>query len=120
MKKFQYVIILFVSLMVCDGAEAQQQPAGASFFGQCMLNIESDDEIRQLENEMRQNPYLKVVRLDTHTKRAFVLTKELNSLNEEDFASWFSQYAETLYCIQIGRYGVDQIKPFPFQDCTNN
>lgn len=113
-----FLPLLFVSLIGLFSS-AQEQTSGASFFGQCMLNIESDDEIRQLETEMRQNPYLKVVRLDLHTRRAFVLTNSLSSLTEEEFASWFNQHSESLFCIQIGRFGVDQMKPFPFTDCED-
>jgi hypothetical protein len=97
---------------------SQDQSSGAQFFGQCMLDIESDEAIRQLEIEMRQNPYLRVVRLDLNTRRVFILTKALNSLTEAEFASWFNAYSDAIYCVQIGRHGVDAMKPFPFADCS--
>ena len=118
MNRFKFFLSLVCVVFMTTAAYSQEQSSGAAFFGQCMIDIESDDDIRQLELEMRQNPYLKVVRLDINTRRAFIVTNNLTSLNEEEFTSWFNAYSESLYCIQIGRYGVDMIKPFPFVDCV--
>jgi hypothetical protein len=101
-------------------AMSQEQPMSSMFFGQCMIDIETDEEIRQLEIEMRQNPYIKVARLDINTKRAFIVTNNMESLTEEEFTSWFNSYSDKVRCIQVGRHGVDVIKPYPFEGCTKD
>jgi hypothetical protein len=66
---------------------------------------------------LRSNPYIKIVRLDYTTQRSFILTKNLDELSEANFISWFNQYSDKVRCIQIGRQGVDTVKPFPFEGC---
>jgi hypothetical protein len=62
---------------------------------------------------------LKVVRLDSHTKRAFILTNSIEGLTEEQFTSWFNEFSGEVRCIQIGLHGVDVVKPYPFEGCEN-
>lgn len=109
-------LILIVFLFFGIGAVSAQQN-NTVYFGQCMIDIDSDEELVQLEATMRQNPYLKVVRLDLNTRRAFVLTNTLEGLTEEQFASWFNEYSEKVRCIQVGLQGVDIVKPYPFEGC---
>jgi hypothetical protein len=73
--------------------------------------------MRALETEMRSNPYIKIVRLDYNTQRSFILTKNLDELSTENFISWFNEYSDKVRCIQIGRQGIDAVKPFPFEGC---
>ena len=89
-----------------------------TYFGQCMIEVQNDTEMRALETEMRANPYIKVCRLDYNTQRAFILTKSTETLTEEQFTSWFIGYSDKVRCVQVGVHGVDQVKPFPFVDCV--
>jgi hypothetical protein len=82
-----------------------------------MIEIATAEEMKTLELEMKSNPYIKVVRLDYNTQRAFILTKGIDQLSEDQFTSWFSNYANKVRCIQIGRHGIDQVKPYPFEGC---
>ena len=106
--------------MMLIGLSAFSQITSANpvaLFGQCMIEVSSVDEMRALEADMRSNPYIKVVRLDYNTGRAFVLTKNIDQLTEEQFTSWFNSYSDKARCIQIGRHGVDVVKPYPFEGC---
>lgn len=96
---------------------AQNSSTEVNLFGQCMIAIDSQEEMRSLETLMRQNPNLKIVRLDHPTQRAFILTKGIDQLNEQQFKSWFGEYADKVWCVQIGRHGVDAVKPYPFEGC---
>ena len=88
-----------------------------TFFGQCLIEVLDLQEMKTLETEMRNNPYIKVCRLDYNTQRAFILTKSTETLTEEQFTSWFIGYSDKVRCVQVGVHGVDQVKPFPFVDC---
>lgn len=112
-KVFFVLLVVFTSINAFSQASANE----VTLFGQCMIDIESQEDMRALETEMRTNPYLKVVRLDYNSQRAFVLTKGIDALTEENFSSWFNQYSDKVRCIQIGVHGVDVVKPYPFEGC---
>lgn len=112
MKKLGLIFLLLFGAFQLSAQE--QSPV---FFGQCMIEVTSAEEMAQLQTSMKENPYIKVVRLDYNTQRAFVITQNLESLSEADFTSWFSEYADKIRCIQVGRHGVDAVKPFPFEGC---
>lgn len=88
------------------------------YFAQCMLTIESEDELRDLETHLRANPYISVARVDIPTKRIFLLTKNIDSFTAETLASWLGEATTKSYCHQIGIYGVDTIATYPFKNCN--
>jgi hypothetical protein len=107
------LIILFGTL----GAKAQVSNNEVTLFAQCMIEISNESDMRTLEAEIRLNPYVKIARLDYNTQRAFILTKNIDQLSEVNFTSWFNQFSDNVRCIQIGTYGVDVVKPYPFEGC---
>ena len=107
------VFMLFGSLSVYSQTAVEE----TTMFAQSMIEIGNSEEMRALETEMRSNPYIKMVRLDYNTQRSFILTKNLDELSEDNFISWFKQYSDKVRCIQIGRHGIDAVKPFPFEGC---
>lgn len=113
-----FLLSLLLTLIVAP-THAQQVQQEVTLFAQCMLDVNNQTELAQLEAEMRNNPYIKVVRLDYNTKRVFVLTKGIDELSEDQFSSWFSSYSAFVRCVQIGTFGIDTIKPFPFEGCEN-
>jgi hypothetical protein len=112
--------LLILSLFILSGSFSYAQNLATeevTLFAQCMIELQDQNDMIALESEMRQNPNIKVVRLDYYSQRAFILTKEIDQLTEEQFASWFNASSDKVRCIQIGTYGIDTVKPFPFQDC---
>jgi len=107
-------ILCFVSRQVY----AQETPP-VTLFAQCMIQIDSQESLDNLSESLRSNPYVKMVRLDWLTKRVFVLTKDLESLDAASFKSWFGEYEDKLNCLQIGVYGIDRMNAFPFTNCEN-
>lgn len=83
-----------------------------------MVEVQNQEDMKILENQLKLNPNIKVVRLDYTNQRAFILTKNIESLNEIDFKLWFGHYSSFIRCVQIGVYGVDEIGVFPFENCT--
>ncbi len=109
------VLIVFGIIL---SAQLYGQQSESLFFGQCLVEVQDQEAARQLESIMRENPSVRVVRIDYSTQRAFVLTNSIESLNEEQFVSWFSEYSDKTRCVQVGKHGVDLVKPYPFEDCN--
>ena len=86
-------------------------------FAQCMFDISDNTEMEALQNEMYNNPYIEMVRLDANTQRALIITANLEELTAEEFKSWFGAFESTIYCIQIGVYGEDVMNAYPFTNC---
>lgn len=116
MNKILFGLLLILSSLNVSGQTVNNE---INLFAQCMIDIDNVADMSALEADMRANPYIKVVRLDVISKRAFILTKNIDALSEENFISWFNEYSEKVHCIQIGRHGVDVVKPFPFEGCEN-
>lgn len=115
MKKSLFGLFIFFGSL---NTFAQTENTETTLFAQCLIEMNSVEEMRALETEMRLNPYVKVARLDYSTQRAFILTKNLDELSETNFTSWFNEYSAKVRCIQIGRHGVDKVNPYPFEGCT--
>ena len=113
-------IILVLLLFFSGISNAQTEGEGAKYFAQCMVNIMDEEMFRSVESNIRLNPNVEVVRLDWETKRAFVLTKSLDSFTDADFEAWFGSHTINISCIQTGVYGVDEIARYPFTNCSNN
>ena len=115
MKRIIKLIFVFSLVSFCA---VSQQSTEKVFFAQGMLQIESKTTMDSLQTVLRNEPFMKVVRLDWYSKRIFILTQGLDSLSLTMFESWFGQYATQLFCIQIGEYGVDAMNPYPFANCN--
>lgn len=90
-----------------------------TLFAQCHFTISDRESLELLQQDLKMSPFIQMARLDWHTQRALILTTGIVQLTEEDFKSWFGEYAESVRCIQIGVYGIDSINPYPFQNCQD-
>lgn len=116
-------LILIVLMIIGANLTTEAQeivPVQPKYFAQCMLSIEDETAFRTLEENLRANPNVSIVRLDWYSKRAFLLTKELTAFSQSDFTAWLGEYADDASCIQVGVHGVDQVNPYPFTNCDNN
>lgn len=115
------VFILLFFLIGFKGVFSQNNsaPSDVTLFAQAIFSIDSKEQMLQLEAEMRQNPYIKLVRLDWNTQRLFLLTQNINELTEIQLLSWFNGYVTSISCVQIGIKGVDEIQKYPFTNCEN-
>lgn len=96
-----------------------QEESNTTLFAQCLFVIDDESEMLIVEEELRSHPNAKLVRLDFNTKRAFILTKNIESLSKDEFSSWFGDAQSTISCIQIGINGIDKIKRYPFENCED-
>lgn len=121
MKIIASVLVLWLMTFNNTNAQTNNIPNSAQnstvYFAQCMLTIDSEDELRDLEMHLRANPYIAIARVDIPTKRIFLLTKNIDSFSDETFTSWLGQATTKSYCHQSGIYGVDTIATYPFKNC---
>lgn len=114
------LFILLVIFFFGSDINAQVEKNKISLFGQCMFSIENESDLDSLKIEIATIPYVEMVRLDFISQRAFIITKNIDSLSPNEFRSWFGRYESTVDCIQIGVRGVDPMNTFPFKNCKNN
>lgn len=112
MKKI--VILFLFSFLPLLGLFAQEE---ARFFVQGLFQIDNVDEIKAIENNIRENSQVQIARLDVPTKRFFIILKD-EQITESMLTNWFGENAASLKCIQFGQAGIDTVKPFPFEDCS--
>ncbi len=105
-------IVFFLSLSVQVFSQSRKQ-----YFGQATIDLHDKNVVASLQDEIRKNPSVRVVRIDALSGQVFLITNELTSWNETDFISIFGENSSKLNCTYIGIYGKDQIKKFPFIDC---
>jgi len=113
-------LLITLSLVFVLGAfngYSQETTAPTTLFAQCMFDISDRTEMQALQTEINANPYVEMVRLDYNTQRALIMTHDLTELSIEDFKTWFGAHSGTVYCVNIGVRGVDQMKPYPFTNC---
>jgi hypothetical protein len=108
--------LLFTLTSFCSFSQQQNEP---SFFAQCMLTIDNQEEFNNLTAILQGNPYVKVVRLDWISHRLFLMTRDINQLPLATFKSWLGVYDTNAECIQIGLHGTDLVNPYPFVNCPN-
>lgn len=90
-----------------------------TFFAQCMIDLDSPQQAEELALNLRENPYVKIVRVDWPTKRVFLITENIVEFTIDSFISWLGEFSLLSSCIQVGLHGVDQVNPYPFVNCNN-
>lgn len=117
MVKIKYILTVICILGITQFYA--QEESNTTLFAQCLFAIDDQSEMLLIEEELRSHPNAKLVRLDFNTKRAFILTKNIESLSKDEFSSWFGDAQSTISCIQIGINGIDKIKRYPFANCED-
>lgn len=117
------VLLSFIFALGTFWGMAQNSASQAnapSFFAQCMVNVDNQNELTLLENQLRAIPYVSVVRVDIPTHRLFLVTKDISTFTSTEFISWMGTYSTVYSCLQIGLHGVDPVNPYPFTNCSDN
>ena len=100
-------------------AQFEAKTNETTLFAQGLFTIESKTQMKTIESQIREIPVVSIARLDWNTQRFFILTKDIDHLNESDLRKWFGDIEETLNCIQIGVKGINKIEEYPFTNCQN-
>lgn len=112
-------LILSLLLMMSLNASIAQNETNQGYFAQCMMDIQDQSVMAEIEEAIRNNPKVKIVRLSYEMQYAFLMTNDVESLSETEFRSWFGVHGSALTCVQIGVNGVDERHSFPFTNCQN-
>lgn len=97
------------------GFEAFTQPK--QYFAQAHFVSNDKELIKSLEQSIRQQPGIWMVRIDALNGNVLIYTTETPFFTEEEFLDLFGEYASKINCPYIGVVRQDLIKPFPFKDC---
>lgn len=117
MKHFVLIMLTFLSL---NYSFAQSNATNeTTFFAQTMLNPNITNHYSEIEEQLKAIPFVKLVRVDTHSKTLFLLTQNISSFNESMLLSWLGTYSSDATCIHIGVNGVDSLIKYPREDCNN-
>ena len=111
-----FMLVLFMTSN-SFGQSSQENSATSIYFAQSLFEVETIQEMEELEIHLKSNPSVKQVRTNFQEKRVFVVTNSIDNLTEDEFKSWFGSIALSLKCIQIGKLGVDEVQTFPFSNC---
>lgn len=117
MKHFVLIMLTFLSL---NHLFAQSNATNeTTFFAQTMLNPNITNHYSEIEEQLKAIPFVKLVRVDAHSKTLFLLTQNISSFNESMLLSWLGAYSIDATCIHIGLKDVDAFKNYPLVNCNN-
>lgn len=89
-----------------------------NLFVQVVLGDTDESTYAEIESNLRNNPYVFMVRLDRTTNGLFVVTKDISSINRNTFESWMGGYESTIQCYRQGIHGVHEVLAFNENFCN--
>ena len=116
MKIFIYCILFLLPFFA---SSQELVDNNENFFIQIMLEESSEDVYQLLETELQSNPFVRIIRLDRHSKGLLIGTHNLSNLDRSTFESWISNYHNKIECYYQGIHGVDTMYAFDEQFCSH-
>ena len=107
-----YFLVLFTFILSL-GSKAQTK----QYFAQAHFVSEDKELIKSIEQSIRQQPGIWMVRIDAYNGNVLIYTTETPFFTEDELLGLFGEYASKVTCPYIGVVRQDLIKPFPFKDC---
>ena len=87
------------------------------YFAQGHFNTTDPALIKSVEQSIKEQPGIWMVRIDPTNGNVLVFTTELPFWTKEEFVMLFGMHSELLNCPFIGIVRQDDFKAFPFHDC---
>ncbi|MEJ6686254.1 MAG: hypothetical protein QNK70_03115 [Crocinitomicaceae bacterium] len=87
------------------------------YFAQAHFRTDDVALIKDVEESIRAQAGIWMVRIDPTNGNVLIFTGELPYLTEEELLNLFGDYADLIACPYIGIVRVDEIKTFPFDSC---
>ena len=115
--KINYFTLLFILLMNTCSFGQDIKTTIPTFFIQSMISLDSQEQTTDLEKKLRENPNVKICRIDFNTKTLFIITQNIDNVSSEIFNSWLKDYFSKVACVQIGVHGVDKLNNYPLTNC---
>ncbi|MBC9811147.1 hypothetical protein H9Y05_01550 [Crocinitomicaceae bacterium CZZ-1] len=98
-------------------SDHQENSSNKLFFTQCLINNLTEANMDELKARLSANTEIKTIRINPEEKRLFILTNPIETLNNSILLGWIGDFSDTISCIEIGVWGVDQVSTFPFSNC---
>lgn len=117
MRNLYLLLVLIASSHLTFSQVIDSQIEYDQLFVQCKIHL---DEVNQteLQNNLDSNPYVFLVRYDALTNGLFVVTKNIQLIDQSIFESWLSEYGNLITCFRKGVQGVDVFIPFDENYCS--
>lgn len=103
--------VLFLIVSYSSFGQAKQ------YFAQAQLKIEDKILLKNIEEEIREQPGIWMIRIDDFNGNVLIYTTETPYFTMDEFTALFGVYADKLFCPYIGVVRQDLIRTFPFKDC---
>ncbi len=109
--RFFTSILFFISVFSSNAQNLKE------YFGQAVFHSDDKQLITSVEEKIRANDRIKLVRIDPTNGNVLLFTKPLESWGIDDLSALFEQYSDKLGCLYVGINRKDSFKTFPFEDC---
>lgn len=118
----KYIISLsFLFFCYFAAGQVNSSQSGTQFIAQfTYLDALSKQQIDQVEQNLQQNPNVKMARVDRITSGIFIVTNELTQFDQATIESWLGVNFPVINCYREGVYRVDNVIPFDDQFCNSS
>jgi hypothetical protein len=114
-----FIAILMLSFAFLAESQVNAQQNGAQFFAQFTYQESlSDDQVSEFEGNLKQNPNIRMARVDRITNGVFIVTNTITNFSESVVLTWISVDFDVIACYREGLQGVDDIIPFDENFCN--
>jgi hypothetical protein len=118
MKRHLLLFLTFIVVTTYSMSQDTNVKLESTFFIQSMFDITDQNHLKLLENQLHQNPMVKMCRFESKTKTVLIITNPLNNFSEENLMVWLGEYSAKISCIQIGVFGKDKMISYPILNCN--
>lgn len=118
MKKLYLLLVLIASSHLTFSQVIDSQNEYDQLFVQCKIQVDEANQI-EFHNNLESNPYVFMVRYDALTNGLFVVTQNIQLIDQLIFESWLGEYGNLISCFRKGVQGVDAFIPFNENYCSN-
>lgn len=117
MRKLYLLLVLIASSHLTFSQVIDSQNEYDQLFVQCKIQVDEANQIA-LHNNLESNPYVLMVRYDAFSNGLFVVTQNIQLIDQSVFESWLGEYGNLISCFRKGVQGVDVFIPFNENYCS--
>ena len=110
-------VLLVIVLLFTGFSNAQEAGKLEKYFGQAQFISEDIELMSSLENHIREQAGIWMVRIDPSNGSILVYTTELPYWTNDEFLALFGKNSNKVQCAKIGVVRQDPLRKFPFKDC---
>ena len=100
------LLLLLFSLFI---ANITAQSSDSKFVQFIMTNIESREQVIEIDQFIRTQQGVEISRADIVSKKYLCIYDPASGLNKESFEKWMEELGIEIKCFREGKYGTDKI-----------